>query len=836
MGYGLLKVVGTKPQVMTMGVIDLRKYGDHYLKLRRIFERVVGIIEAYLPDELAIEAPFFGKNVQSMLKLGRAQGVAMAAALSRDIPITEYAPLKIKMAITGNGQASKEQVADMLKRMLHIPESDMLPFMDATDGLAAAYCHYLQMGRPTLTKEYSGWKDFINKNPDKIKDKIMNVRHVIWASIVSTTISCQSVKKEYNSFDEYPVREDALTEMEYSPAETKFSLWAPTAEEVRVLLFESGNEGSASNTFPMEMGENGTWNISIKEDLKGKFYTFNVKVNGKWLGDTPGIMAKAVGVNGKRAAVLDLRSTDPEEWENDVRPPLKNYADITVYEMHHRDFSLDSVSGIQNKGKFLALTEQGTTSSSGEKTGIDHLKELGITHVHLLPSYDYASVDETKLDKAQYNWGYDPQNYNVPDGSYSTDPYKPDVRIREFKQMVQALHKAGIRVVLDVVYNHTFNTDESNFERTVPGYFYRQTKDGQWANGSGCGNETASDRAMMRKYMIESILYWINEYHIDGFRFDLMGIHDIETMNEIRAAIDKIDPSIFMYGEGWAASSPQLEADRLAMKANVEKMPRIAAFSDEMRDGLRGGWDDDTKGAFLVGEPGHEMSIKFGIVGAIEHPQVISDSVNYSKKPWALQPTQMISYVSCHDDMCLADRLKATMPDASVEELAALQKLAETFVFTSQGVPFIFAGDEMMRDKKGVHNSYNSPDSINTIDWKNKTAHKDVFEYVKGLIAMRKAHPAFRMGDADMVRRQLEFLPVENTNVVAFILKDNANGDSWKNIIVALNSRAEPVKLDIPSGKYTVICKDGKINMKGLGQVSGDELMVPARSAMIIHQ
>lgn len=774
MGYGLLKVVGTKPQVMTMGVIDLRKYGDHYLKLRRIFERVVGIIEAYLPDELAIEAPFFGKNVQSMLKLGRAQGVAMAAALSRDIPITEYAPLKIKMAITGNGQASKEQVADMLKRMLHIPESDMLPFMDATDGLAAAYCHYLQMGRPTLTKEYSGWKDFINKNPDKIKDKIMNVRHVIWASIVSTTISCQSVKKEYNSFDEYPVREDALTEMEYSPAETKFSLWAPTAEEVRVLLFESGNEGSASNTFPMEMGENGTWNISIKEDLKGKFYTFNVKVNGKWLGDTPGIMAKAVGVNGKRAAVLDLRSTDPEGWENDVRPPLKNYADITVYEMHHRDFSLDSVSGIQNKGKFLALTEQGTTSSSGEKTGIDHLKELGITHVHLLPSYDYASVDETKLDKAQYNWGYDPQNYNVPDGSYSTDPYKPDVRIREFKQMVQALHKAGIRVVLDVVYNHTFNTDESNFERTVPGYFYRQTKDGQWANGSGCGNETASDRAMMRKYMIESILYWINEYHIDGFRFDLMGIHDIETMNEIRAAIDKIDPSIFMYGEGWAASSPQLEADRLAMKANVEKMPRIAAFSDEMRDGLRGGWDDDTKGAFLVGEPGHEMSIKFGIVGAIEHPQVISDSVNYSKKPWALQPTQMISYVSCHDDMCLADRLKATMPDASVEELAALQKLAETFVFTSQGVPFIFAGDEMMRDKKGVHNSYNSPDSINTIDWKNKTAHKDVFEYVKGLIAMRKAHPAFRMGDADMVRRQLEFLPVENTNVVAFILKDNA--------------------------------------------------------------
>lgn len=664
----------------------------------------------------------------------------------------------------------------------------------------------------------------------------MNVKHVIWASIMSTTISCQSVKKEYTSFEEYPIPEGKLVEMEYSPIETKFTLWAPTAEEVRVLLYDSGNEGSAYQTLSLEMGEDGIWNTSIKEDLKGKFYTFNVKVNGKWLGDTPGIMAKAVGVNGKRAAVIDLRSTDPEGWANDVRPLLKDYADIIVYEMHHRDFSLDSVSGIRNKGKFLALTELGTTTSQGEKTVIDHLKELGVTHVHILPSYDYASVDESKPDKAQYNWGYDPQNYNVPDGSYSTDPYKPDVRIKEFKQMVQALHKAGIRVVLDVVYNHTFNTEESNFERTVPGYFYRQTKDGKPANGSGCGNETASDRAMMRKYMVESVLYWINEYHIDGFRFDLMGIHDIETMNEIRAAVDKIDPSIFIYGEGWAASAPQLDQEELAMKANIYKMPRIAAFSDEMRDGLRGGWDDDRKGAFLIGQPGHEMSIKFGLVGAVKHPQVINDSVNYSKEPWALQPTQMISYVSCHDDMCLADRLKATMPDATDEERASLHKLAETFVFTSQGVPFIFAGDEMMRDKKGIHNSYNSPDSINTIDWRNKTIHHDVFDYVRELIALRKNHPAFRMGDADKVRQYMEFLPVEGSNLVAFILKDNANGDSWKNIIVAFNSRKEPAKLSIPTGRYTIVCKDGKIKQSGMGQVSGNEIIVPARSAMIIHQ
>ena len=664
----------------------------------------------------------------------------------------------------------------------------------------------------------------------------MNVKHVIWASIMSTTISCQSVKKEYTSFEEYPIPEGKLVEMEYSPIETKFTLWAPTAEEVRVLLYDSGNEGSAYQTLSLEMGEDGIWNTSIKEDLKGKFYTFNVKVNGKWLGDTPGIMAKAVGVNGKRAAVIDLHSTDPEGWANDVRPLLKDYADIIVYEMHHRDFSLDSVSGIRNKGKFLALTELGTTTSQGEKTGIDHLKELGVTHVHILPSYDYASVDESKPDKAQYNWGYDPQNYNVPDGSYSTDPYKPDVRIKEFKQMVQALHKAGIRVVLDVVYNHTFNTEESNFERTVPGYFYRQTKDGKPANGSGCGNETASDRAMMRKYMVESVLYWINEYHIDGFRFDLMGIHDIETMNEIRAAVDKIDPSIFIYGEGWAASAPQLNQEELAMKANIYKMPRIAAFSDEMRDGLRGGWDDDRKGAFLIGQPGHEMSIKFGLVGAVKHPQVINDSVNYSKEPWALQPTQMISYVSCHDDMCLADRLKATMPDATDEERASLHKLAETFVFTSQGVPFIFAGDEMMRDKKGIHNSYNSPDSINTIDWRNKTIHHDVFDYVRELITLRKNHPAFRMGDADKVRQYMEFLPVEGSNLVAFILKDNANGDSWKNIIVAFNSRKEPAKLSIPAGRYTIVCKDGKIKQSGMGQVSGNEIIVPARSAMIIHQ
>ena len=518
--------------------------------------------------------------------------------------------------------------------------------------------------------------------------------------------------------------------------------------EVRLMLFEAGDGGHAYETISMESSEEGTWKTKVEKDLIGKFYTFNVKINDKWLGDTPGINAKAVGVNGKRAAIIDMKSTDPEGWADDKRPALASPADVILYEMHHRDMSIDPSSGIEHKGKFLALTEQGTESPE-----------------HLLPSYDYASVDETKLDENKYNWGYDPQNYNVPDGSYSTDPYKPDVRIREFKQMVQALHKAGIRVVLDVVYNHTFNTSDSNFERTVPGYFYRQRPDGTYADGSACGNETASNRPMMRKYMIESVLHWINEYHIDGFRFDLMGIHDIETMNEIRKAATSVDPTIFIYGEGWAASAPQMAEDSLAMKANTYKMPGVAAFSDEMRDALRGPFNDNHQGAFLAGLPGGEESIKFGIVGAIRHPQVNNDSVNYSKAPWAEQPTQMISYVSCHDDMCLVDRLKASIPGITPVELAKLDKLAQTAVFTSQGVPFIYAGEEVMRDKKGVHNSFESPDSINAIDWRRKAEHADVFAYYKGLIQLRKKHPAFRMGDADLVRKHLEFLPVDGSNV-----------------------------------------------------------------------
>ena len=520
----------------------------------------------------------------------------------------------------------------------------------------------------------------------------MKLKHVILMSVITAAGCSQSQKDGFSSYEDYPVYKGEWEEMVYSPSSTHFALWAPTAQEVRVMLYEQGLGGSAYQMLPMEEETDGMWKVKADGDLNGKFYTFNVKVKDTWLGDTPGVMAKAVGVNGDRAAIIDLDTTDPQGWDADKRPPMKSFSDMIIYEMHHRDFSVDTVSGIKNRGKFLALTEKGTSTYLGEKTGIDHLKELGVTHVQILPSFDFATVDETRLDKPQYNWGYDPKNYNVPEGSYSTDPYKPDVRIREFKQMVMALHQAGIRVIMDVVYNHTAVAEGSNFERTVPGYFYRHTEDGKFADASGCGNETASERAMMRRFMVESVCYWVNEYHIDGFRFDLMAIHDIETMKEIRAALDKIDPTIYIGGEGWAAKAPQLPEDQIALKKNIARMPGIAAFSDEFRDSLRGAWGDDSKGAFLIGKRGFSEGVKFGLAGGVVHPQVQTDSVNGPLRNWAGEPAQMISYMSCHDDMCITDRIRATMPGASVQEQDALLKLGMTAVMTSQGIPFIFAG------------------------------------------------------------------------------------------------------------------------------------------------
>lgn len=612
---------------------------------------------------------------------------------------------------------------------------------------------------------------------------------------------------------------EAFDEMTYTPEQTVFKLNAPVRPVLR--LYNAGTGGKLVKTVKLRPAGKNLWAATVKGDLKGRFYTFDM---GK--GQTPGVFAKAVGVNGARGAVIDMASTNPQGWETDRRPATKSPADLVVYEMHHRDFSIDASSGLQHKGKFLALTEPGA---------IAHLKELGVNAIHILPSFDYASVDESHLERPQYNWGYDPLNYNVPEGSYSTDPYTPAVRIREFKQMVQALHKAGIRVILDVVYNHTFDLKGSNFERTYPGYYYRYKADGTPSDGSGCGNETASEQPLMRRFMIESVKYWINEYHIDGFRFDLMGIHDIETMRQIRAEVNKIDPTIFIYGEGWSAGTCAYPQEKLAMKANMRQLPGIAAFSDEMRDALRGPFSDDSKGGFLARVPGIEESLKFGIVGGVAHPQVDMSKVNYSKEVWANEPTQMVAYVSCHDDMCLTDRLRASIPGISTDELVRLDLLAQTAVFTSQGVPFILSGEEMLRDKKGVHNSFNAPDSINHLDWNNLKKYPQVFDYYKGLIRLRKAHPAFRLGKAGLVRDNLRFLSAPAHCVAYCISNRNVPGEEWNNTIVILNAGKEAAKVAVPEGKYTIVAKEGVIIPEGMGEMEGSEAFVAPQSALIIH-
>lgn len=612
---------------------------------------------------------------------------------------------------------------------------------------------------------------------------------------------------------------EAFDEMTYTPEQTVFKLNAPVRPVLR--LYNAGTGGKLVKTVKLRPAGKNLWAATVKGDLKGRFYTFDM---GR--GQTPGVFAKAVGVNGARGAVIDMASTNPQGWETDRRPATKSPADLVVYEMHHRDFSIDASSGLQHKGKFLALTEPGA---------IAHLKELGVNAIHILPSFDYASVDESHLERPQYNWGYDPLNYNVPEGSYSTDPYTPAVRIREFKQMVQALHKAGIRVILDVVYNHTFDLKGSNFERTYPGYYYRYKADGTPSDGSGCGNETASEQPLMRRFMIESVKYWINEYHIDGFRFDLMGIHDIETMRQIRAEVNKIDPTIFIYGEGWSAGTCAYPQEKLAMKANMKQLPGIAAFSDEMRDALRGPFSDDSKGGFLARVPGTEESLKFGIVGGVAHPQVDMSKVNYSKEVWANEPTQMVAYVSCHDDMCLTDRLRASIPGISTDELVRLDLLAQTAVFTSQGVPFILSGEEMLRDKKGVHNSFNAPDSINHLDWNNLKKYPQVFDYYKGLIRLRKAHPAFRLGKAGLVRDNLRFLSAPARCVAYCISNRNVPGEEWNNTIVILNAGKEAAKVAVPEGKYTIVAKEGVIIPEGMGEMEGSEAFVAPQSALIIH-
>lgn len=637
------------------------------------------------------------------------------------------------------------------------------------------------------------------------------------------------------SFDQYPVYTGNDLGVNYSAQQTVFKVWAPKAGEVKLRLYEAGNGGEAISTFNLEKDINGAWKLALKGDLKNKYYTFQISQDGKWLLERPDMYAKAVGVNGLRGMVADLAASNPDGWLEDKKPSLKNFNDIILYELHIRDISVAPNSGIVHKGKFLGLAETGTRSPDGELTGLDHIKELGITHVHLLPSFDYNSVDETKPDAGQYNWGYDPFNYNVPEGSYSSNPYDGNTRIKEFKQMVQTLHKNGLRVILDVVYNHTSDIRNSVFSQFVPGYFYRFNADGSYANGTGCGNEVASERAMVRKFIIESVVYWAKEYHLDGFRFDLMGVHDIETMNQISSTLHQIDPTIFVYGEGWTAGNTPLPEDQRAVKANIAKVNNVAVFSDDIRDGIHGGWGNLKEKGFVSGNAAMTESIKFGIVASTPNTQVNYKAVNYSKTPWAAEPFQTITYASCHDDNTLFDRLKISNPTASEADLIKMDKLANAIVLTSQGVSFLHAGAELLRSKKGVANSFTSPDSINQIDWSRKTRYKEVFNYYKGLVALRRNHPAFRMPSTKMIQQNLKFIENIEPGIICYAMSNHANGDVWKNILVVLNGYNSEKSIVLPPGSWTLVADENLVNEGGLRKSISGTLKLSGTAACILY-
>lgn len=665
--------------------------------------------------------------------------------------------------------------------------------------------------------------------------KMKAFKTILGLTLLFMAMACNTTPT-YKTLEDYPIYEGNDLGMTYTPTSTQLKIWSPAAQSVKVKLYEKGDGDNLIDEFKMKRDKQGVWSYELKGDHAGEYYTYQVQQNGQWLQEKPDLYAVAVGVNGQRSMIIDLKNTDPEGWENDQKPALTSYNDIIIYELQIRDVSISPNSGITQKGKYAGLVEAYTKSPEGLSTGLDHIKDLGVTHVHLLPTFDHRSIDETKLDEPQYNWGYDPLNYNVPEGSFSTDPYDGAVRIKEFKQMVKTLHENGIRVILDVVYNHTGQTEDSNFNQLVPDYYYRQNAEGGFSDASACGNETASERAMMRKYIIESVAYWAKEYHLDGFRFDLMGIHDIETMNEVSRTLREIDPSIFVYGEGWTAGSSPLPQEEQALKANTYKLEQVAAFSDDLRDGLKGSVFEEKEGGFVSQTTGLKESIKFGIVASTQHPQVNYDSVNYSNAPWAAEPYQTISYVSCHDNNTLWDKLLLSRPDASEAERIKMHKLAETIVLTSQGVPFIHAGMEMLRSKDGVENSYESPDSINQIDWSRKAKYKEVYDYYKGIIALRKAHPAFRMTSTKDIQAHLEFLDYAGDNFIGYRLKDNANGDKWEEILVLLNGADTNKTISLPAGNWTLVADGSKVSENGLRKVSSKTLTVPGITAYILKK
>ncbi|WP_046244763.1 type I pullulanase [Hymenobacter terrenus] len=664
------------------------------------------------------------------------------------------------------------------------------------------------------------------------------IRPLLLLLVLFSAASAAPAQPLLPDFAKYPTYNGPDLGLTWRGSQATLRVWAPTAVALHLRLYASGTGGTARASYLMKKAEGGTWTYTLPAGTTG-FYTVQATIGGKKMAEVADPYAHAVGINGQRGAVLNPATAQPPGWPEDLRPALKQLTDVVIGEVHVRDLSMHPQSGIRNKGKFLGVAQLGTRGPGGVSTGLDHLVELGLTHIHLLPTNDFASIDETQPASAnRYNWGYDPLNYSVPEGSYATDAANPTVRIREFKQLVQNLHIQGLRVVLDVVYNHTADAGRSAFEQLVPGYYYRHNPDGTLSNATACGNEIASERPMARKLIVESVTYWAREYHADGFRFDLMGVLDIETMRAVRIALDQQDHSIIVYGEGWTAGPSPLPEARRAVKANVSKLPRIAAFGDELRDGVKGHYAHQTEPGFASGQPGLEESVKFGIVAATQHPQLDYTKVNYAKAPWADSPGQAINYVACHDDRVLWDKLTVANPGASEAELIKMDLLSNTIVFTSQGIPFLPVGDEFLRTKGGAHNSYNLPDSVNQLDWARKARYESVYEFYRRLIALRRAHPAFRLATTELVQQHLEFLPNQPAGTIAYRLKDHAGGDTWQNIVVLFNGNRTAANMPIPAGKYTVVLSGNQLNDSGLGTMDPGGVAVPvlASSAMILVQ
>ena len=620
-----------------------------------------------------------------------------------------------------------------------------------------------------------------------------------------------------NDFDNYFSYDGELGAL-YEKEGTLLRVWTPTAKSVEVWIYADDSFKGPSTKIEMVQKPKGIFEAYLPGDQHGTIYVYKILFLNNRESISVDPYARATTVNGMKSVIADLNRTNPDGWGERL-PAFGLPEEAIIYELHIRDFSISETSGIVNKGKFLGLTEKNTQNASGRKTGLDYLIDLGITHIQILPMFDYATVDEANLTEPQYNWGYDPLNYNVPEGSYSTDPFDPFNRIFELKQMIRTLHDNGLRVIMDVVYNHVYDPKDQALERTVPGYFYRYNADGSLANGTGVGNDTASERHMMRKYIIDSVKYWAKEYHLDGFRFDLMGIHDSVTMNAIREALDKIDPSIIIIGEGWEMSTP-LPEDLKASQRNAQAMPRIAHFNDSIRIALKGSdFGDEKDRGFISGKNYLEDLLLRNIKGAMH----LSSHSSY------VDPEQVIQYVEAHDNLTLYDKLLRSNPDDSEEVRIKRHTLATSIVLLSQGVPFIHGGQEFLRTKAGVANSYQSPDEINQFEWERVTTFQESVAYVKGLIALRKSEYLFHLHTHEEIDTHFTMLS-ENFNIVAFSLTN-----SEKKYIVIFNGNRSDTIFRIQKGKYAILVEDNQVFLESMPEaVLMEKILVKAHTTSVL--